>query len=125
MYKPDKHSDVSIYMMANDAMAVINFAKAVFNAEELMSQAREDGSIMHAELRIGDSVIMLSQATDEYPAFPVWLHVYMPDVDETYETALRYGAATVQAPERKGDSDKRGGVRDAAGNTWWIATAGA
>ncbi|MDP2354524.1 MAG: VOC family protein [Beijerinckiaceae bacterium] len=125
MYKPDNHSDVSIYMMANDASAVINFAEAVFKAKELMSQARDDGSIMHAELQIGDSVIMLSQATDEHPAFPVWLHVYVADVDETYEAALRFGAASVQAPERKGDTDRRGGVRDAAGNTWWIATAGA
>jgi uncharacterized glyoxalase superfamily protein PhnB len=54
---------------------------------------------------------------------PVWLHVYMPDVDATYQRALDAGAASVQAPSRReGDPDRRGGVKDPAGNTWWIAT---
>ena len=122
-YKPDNHPDVSVYMMAKDANAVIGFAKAIFGAEEVMRHSRDDGSIMHAELRIGDSVIMLSQGAQDYPAFPVWLHVYVPDVDTTYEAALRYGAQSVQAPARKDDMDKRGGVRDSSGNIWWIATA--
>lgn len=110
-------------MMANDAKGVIDFAVKVLRGEEVMRLMRDDGSIMHAELRIGDSIIMLSQATAEFPAFPIWLHVYVPDVDATYSEALAYGAASVQAPEAKGDTDKRGGVLDPSGNTWWIATA--
>ena len=121
-YKPDDHPDVSIYMMASDAQAVITFAREVFGATEAMRLARDDGSIMHAEIRIGDSVIMLSQGTDAYPAFPVWLHVYVHDVDKIYNDALRYGAESVQVPVRKGDPDKRGAVRDSTGNIWWIAT---
>ena len=121
-YKPDDHSDVSIYMMASDAAAVIDFARAVFSAEELMRLTYDDGSIRHAEIRIGDSVVMISQGTQAYSAFPVWLHVYVPDVDKTYETALRYGAISVQEPMKKEDPDKRAGVRDSSGNIWWIAT---
>ncbi|MBX9759180.1 MAG: VOC family protein [Beijerinckiaceae bacterium] len=124
-YKPPGHSDVSIYMMASDAQAVIDFASHVLGAREIMRLARDDGSIMHAEIKIGDSVVMISQGMPEYPAFPVWLHVYVPDVDAAYASALAYGATSVQAPERKGDPDKRGGVKDAAGNTWWISTHGA
>lgn len=122
-YKPADHSDVSIYMMAKDADGVIDFAKKILRAAEVMRLARDDGTIMHAELRIGDSIIMLSQGTDAFPAFPIWLHVYVPDVDATYREALAYGAKSAQAPETKGDSDKRGGVVDGSGNTWWIATA--
>lgn len=123
-YKPEGHSDVSIYMVASDAEAVMAFAAGVFGATELMKLRHPDGSIMHAELRIGDSVVMLSQGNDTYKAFPVWLHVYVPDVDATYRAALAAGAESVQEPVRKDDPDRRGGVKDAAGNTWWIATAG-
>ncbi|WP_137391710.1 VOC family protein [Rhodoligotrophos defluvii] len=121
-YKPAGHPDVSVYIMANDAEAVIGFLTDVFDATTLMSLAREDGSVMHAEVRIGDSVVMLAQAMPEYPAFPVWLHVYVPDVDATYERALAHGAQSVQEPQRKGDEDRRGGIKDPAGNIWWIST---
>jgi PhnB protein len=126
-YKPSGHPDVSVYMMAADAGAVIAFAVDVFGAEVLMQMERPDGSVMHAELRIGDSVLMLSQGTDAYKAFPVWLHVYVPDVDATYRKALERGAESVMEPVKRDDPDdhdRRGGIKDPAGNTWWIATAG-
>ena len=56
------------------------------------------------------------------PAFPVWLHVYVPDVDATYRRALAAGGTGIQAPEQKDDPDRRAGVQDPAGNVWWIAT---
>ncbi|WP_204276688.1 VOC family protein, partial [Klebsiella aerogenes] len=79
------HSTVSAYMMARDAAKVIDFVTEVFGATTLMRLAREDGSIMHASIRIGDSVVMIADATKDFPAFPIWLHVYVPDVDATYE----------------------------------------
>ena len=124
-YKPEGHSDLSVYLMAQDAQAVIDFAVDVFGAEELMKMLRPDASIMHAEFRIGDSVVMLSQATAEYKAFPVWLHVYVADVDATYKKALARGAESVMEPVKRDDPDdhdRRGGIKDPAGNTWWIAT---
>jgi PhnB protein len=124
-YKPNGHPDVSVYMMASDADAVMTFARDVFGAEELMKHTRPDGSLMHAEFRIGDSVVMLSQGTDAYKAFPVWLHVYVPDVDATYRKAMALGAESVMEPVKRDDPDdhdRRGGFKDPAGNTWWIAT---
>jgi uncharacterized glyoxalase superfamily protein PhnB len=83
---------------------------------------RDDGSVMHAAVRIGDSVVMLSDGSAEYPAFQVWLHVYVPDVDATWRRCLELGGVSVQEPSEKGDGDRRAGVRDPAGNTWWLAT---
>jgi uncharacterized glyoxalase superfamily protein PhnB len=81
-----------------------------------------DGSVMHAEIRIGDSVVMLGEAGGQWPAIPTFLHVYVDDVDAVYRRALDAGGVSVQAPAQKGDQDKRGGVQDPGGNTWWIAT---
>jgi len=82
-----------------------------------------DGSIMHAEVLIDDTVVMVTDGGGDNPAFPIWLHVYVPDVDASYRRALNVGGLTVEEPkQREGDPDRRAGVKDPAGNTWWIAT---
>jgi uncharacterized glyoxalase superfamily protein PhnB len=122
-WKPHGYSTVSVYVMAESAQRVIDFLKKTFNAVALRRFDSSDGSIMHAEIRIDDTVVMLADAGGSYPAFPVWLHVYVPDVDETYRKALEAGGVSVQEPIRKeGDPDRRGGVKDPCGNTWWIST---
>jgi uncharacterized glyoxalase superfamily protein PhnB len=78
--------------------------------------------IMHAEVRIDDTVVMLGDSAPEWPPVASHVHVYVPDVDATYRRALAAGATSVQAPIKKDDADKRGGVKDAGGTTWWIAT---
>lgn len=120
--QPADHSTVSAYVMARGARDLMDFLDTVFGATTLMAIDREDGSLMHASLRIGDSVVMIAEATIDYPAFPVWLHVYVDDVDATHAKALTKGATAVESPSEKGDGDRRGGFRDACGNTWWIAT---
>ena len=65
---------------------------------------------------------MLADCTEDWPPIPCTVHVYVPDVDATYARALEAGAESVQKPVRKDDPDKRGGVQDAGGTTWWIAT---
>jgi PhnB protein len=121
--KPSGYSTVSPYLIAAGAQAVIDFLKQAFGAEELRRYDISDGSIMHAEVRIGDTVVMLGDAGENWPAVPAHLHVYVDDVDATYQRALEAGGLSVQPPQRKGqDPDRRGGVKDPAGNTWWIAT---
>jgi len=121
--KPPGYSTVSVYLVANGAQWVIDFLKKTFEADEFRRFGTPDGKIMHAEVRIGDTVVMIADAGGAYPSFPSWLHVYVEDVDKTYEKALKAGGVAVQQPVRKEqDSDKRGGVKDPAGNTWWIAT---
>jgi PhnB protein len=121
-FQPADHSTVSAYVMADGAQKVIDFAETVFGAETLLRLARPDGSVMHASVRIGDSVVMIADAIEDYPAFPAWLHVYVPDVDATWAKGLERGATPVQEPSEKGDGDRRGGFKDPAGNVWWIAT---
>ncbi len=121
-HQPDGYPTLSVYMMADGAQRVIDFITQVLAGESLMRIDRDNGTVLHAAVRIGDSVVMLSDGTAGYPAFPVWLHVYVPDVDATYQRALDCGAVSVQEPSEKGDGDRRGGIKDAAGNTWWVAT---
>ena len=121
-YKPESYPSVAVYLMADNAQRVIDFLKQTFDAEELRRSDNPDGSIMHAEVRIDDTVVMLADGGSNFPAFPVWLHVYVPDVDATYRRALAAGGVAVQEPQQRGDPDRRGGVQDPAGNTWWIAT---
>ena len=77
---------------------------------------------MHAEIRIDDTVVMLADSVEDYPGVPVMLHVYVPDVDAVYRRALEAGGLSIQEPVQKSDSDRLGGFKDPAGNTWWIAT---
>jgi PhnB protein len=67
--------------------------------------------------------VMIADTSGAYPAFPVWLHVYVPDAQATYKKALAAGGIAVQEPIHKpGDADLRGGIKDPCGNTWWIST---
>ena len=122
-HKPANYSTVSPYLVVNGADATIEFLKRVFDAIELRRFPDDSGKLMHAEVRIDDTVIMVAD-----PVLPDWppiasnVHVYVKDVDSTYRKALDAGAASVQAPIKKQDEDKRCGVKDAGGTTWWIAT---
>jgi len=122
VYQAAGYPTVSAYLMVDNAQRVVDFVTQVLGGEVIMRMNRDDGSLRHGSLRIGDSVIMLADATKDFPAFPVWLHVYVPDVDATYRRALESGAESSQEPSEQGDGDRRGGVTDPAGNTWWIAT---
>lgn len=121
-YKPQGYASVSVYMVANGARQVIDFLTEAFDAKELRRFDNSDGSIMHAEVQVDDTVVMIADGSDQTPSFPVWLHVYVPDVDASYRRALAAGGLSVQEPIQKDDPDRRAGVKDPAGNTWWIAT---
>lgn len=122
-WKPQDYSTVSPYLIVNGARGTIDFLTKVFDAVELRAFADEAGGIMHAEVRIGDTVVMVADAAPpHWLAAPSHVHVYVQDVDATYRRALEAGATSVQEPVKKEDADKRGGVKDAGGTTWWIAT---
>lgn len=121
--RPAGYNTLSPYIVAPGAQAVIDFAKTVFDAVELRRYDLPGGAVMHAEFRIGDTVVMIGDAGPQCPPVPAWMHVYVDDVDATYLRALAAGAASLQEPtQRPGESDKRGGVKDPSGNSWWIAT---
>jgi uncharacterized glyoxalase superfamily protein PhnB len=122
-YKPSDYSTVSPYLIVEGAGATIDFLRRVFGAVELRRLPDEAGKIVHAEVRIEDTVIMLADPMPpDWPVVRSHVHVYVNDVDAAYRRALEAGAVSVQAPVKKQDEDKRGGVKDSGGTTWWIAT---
>ena len=121
-HKPDNYTTVSPYLIVDGASSTIDFLKTVFGAVELRRFPGDDGKLMHAEVRIDDTVVMIADGVEGWPPVPSHVHVYVSDVDATYRSALEAGATSVQEPAKKEDEDKRGGVKDAGGTTWWIAT---
>ncbi len=119
---PQGYSTVSPYLIVAGAAETLRFARDVFGAELLRSFPAEGGGVMHAEVRIGDSVLMIADGNEGWPPIGAHVHVYVTDVDETYRRALAAGAESVQEPVRRDDEDRRGGIRDSGGTTWWIAT---
>jgi len=121
-FKPQGFSTVSPYLIVSDASATIEFLELVLGGELLRKFPDEQGRLRHAEVRVGDVVIMLADSVPGWPPVAGYVHVYVENVDETFRLALAHGALSIQVPERKEDEDKRGGVRDPGGTTWWIAT---
>ena len=121
-HKPEGYPSVSPYLIVDGASRTIDFLVRVLEAVELRRFPDPTGRIMHAEVRIGDSVVMLADGGAGWPPVPSHVHVYVSDVDATYRRALEAGATSVQEPAKKDDADRRGGVKDAGGTTWWIAT---
>ena len=121
-YKPAGYTSLSPYLVVRDAARTIDFLVQALGAVEIQRFLRPDGSVMHAELRLDDSVLMLGDPGKDWPAGASNVHLYVPDVDAAYQRALAAGAESVQEPVRKDDPDKRGGFKDPGGTTWWIAT---
>ena len=121
-YKPGHSNTVSPYLIVDGANKTIEFLKEVFGAVEVRRFSDAGGKVRHAEVRIDDSVIMIADGGPGWPPMQAHVHIYVTDVDATYRRALETGAVSVQEPLKKEDEDKRGGVRDAGGTTWWIAT---
>lgn len=121
-YKPDGYTSVAPYLIVSGASGTIAFLIAAFGAEELRRMSRDDGSVQHAEVKIDDTIVMIADGVTGWPPVAAHVHLYVPDVDATYQRALAAGAQSVQQSAQKGDEDKRGGIKDAGGTTWWIAT---
>ena len=118
---PDGYHTVTPQLNVKDAAKLIEFMKQAFGAEERMRMPGPDGALMHAEVKIGDSLVMLSDAVREAP-MPAWLFLYVEDVDAAYQRALRAGATSALEPTDMFWGDRFASVGDAFGNRWGIAT---
>ena len=122
---PKGYRTVTPYPVAQDAPRMIDFVKQVFGAEEGFRSIGSAGGI-HAEVRIGDSMMMMGGGGPGLSwrgeSIPMAFHVYVPDCDATYAKALQAGAAPIDAPADRPYGERSGGVKDAAGNHWYIAT---
>jgi len=94
-YKPNNYTSVSPYLIVNGASGTIDFLKRVFGAVELRRFPDAAGKIMHAEVRIDDTVVMIADGAEGWPPVPSYVHIYVADVDTTYKRALEAGAASV------------------------------
>lgn len=119
---PEGYHTVTPCLVAEGAGRLIDFLKQAFGAEERFRMARPDGGVMHAEVKIGDSMVMLGDANAEWKAVPGVLYLYVEDADAVYQRALDAGATSIMAPVDQFYGDRHGGVKDFAGNLWWIAT---
>lgn len=122
-FKPTGYNSVSPYFIVDGADRFIDLMKHIFNAKELREYRMPDGTIMHAEIQIDDSVIMLGNSSEKFPPVPIVMHVYVSNVDEVFKKAIDAGCEIIEAPkERDGDPDRRATFKDFAGNMWSIGT---
>ena len=121
-HKPENYQNVIPYIHANGAANLIAFMKEVFDAKEIALYPRPDGTIGHAAMRIGDSVVELADGGPDWPAMPCAMQVYVPDTDAAYQRALKVGARSLQEPATQFYGDRAASVRDFCGNNWYIAT---
>jgi uncharacterized glyoxalase superfamily protein PhnB len=117
---PEGYSSVSAWVISKDTAALIDFAVAAFDAEEIARVADEHGVIGHAEFRIGDTVVLAFDANADWPDTPAFLRLYVPDSDATFARAVGAGATSVTEVTPLFWGDRVGRVRDPLGNLWWI-----
>ena len=118
----DTYRTLTPYLIVADADAEIRFLTAAFGATEKSVDRRPDGQVMHAEIVIGDSLVMLGQANVTWKALGGALYLWVPDVDASYAAALAAGATSQMPPEDKPYGHRNAGVVDANGITWWIGS---
>lgn len=119
---PEGFHTVTPYLIVKDADHLLSFLKKVFDTREMYVSRRDDNTIMHAQVRVGDSMIMFSEANEEYPAMSSMLYIYVNDVDATYKKAIQAGAISLREPINEYYGDRSAGIEDGSGIQWWIAT---
>lgn len=121
-YKPEGYPDVCPYLIVPDVAAQVEFLKAVFGGTTKEALRTEAGEVRHAEVRIGDSLVMMGKARGEWKPEAASVYVYVKDTDAAYRKALELGATSVMEPVDQFYGDRNAGVKDASGTTWWIST---
>ncbi len=119
---PDGYHTVTPYLVVEGVAKLIDFLKQAFEAKEINRHAQPDGTIMHAEVKIGDSIVMMGEARGEHKPMQTMLYLYVKDADAVYKRAVKAGATSVMEPTDQFYGDRSGGVKDLCGNQWWVAT---
>ncbi len=119
---PDGYKNVIPYLVCSNPDGTIEFCKKTFGAVETEISREESGRLRHATIHIGESAVMLSTASDEYPAMPAMLYIYVEDNDATYKKGLEAGGVSLREPTNEFYGDRSSGLLDPSGNQWWIGT---
>jgi uncharacterized glyoxalase superfamily protein PhnB len=119
---PEGYHSVTPWIISRDTAQLIDFVTAAFGAQELGRFQMEDGTIGHAEVRVGDSVVMMFDRKQDWPDTPAFLRLFVEDGDAVFQQAVHAGATPVTEMTHLYWGDRVGRVRDPLGNLWWIQT---
>ena len=123
-FVPEGFHRITPFMMVEELDKLVEFLKQAFEAQEVFRT--DDGGHPFAEVRIGDSMIMISEGwksmTGEWKPGQCAIYLYVEDADATYKCAIEAGGISVMGPADQDYGDRRCGIQDPAGNYWWIAT---
>lgn len=119
---PDGFQTVNVYLQVDSVAKQIAFLKQAFGARELHRSVLPDGGIIHAEIMVGNSIVMMGQGNETWKPRPCTVYMYVDDVDATFRSAIAAGGKSLGEPKDQFYGDRSGGVEDPCGNSWWIAT---
>ena len=119
---PDGYHSVTPYLVVENVPRLLEFLRAAFGAVETERIADGAGKVLHAEVRIGDSMVMVGGATDRTTPMPAVLYLYVESVDAVHRRAVEAGAVSLAETADQFYGDRSGAVKDPCGNQWWIAT---
>lgn len=119
---PEGYTTVTPWIISPDTARLIDYVRAAFGAEELFRLAGESGAVEHAEVRIGDAVVMMFDSRPDWPPTPAFLRLFVDDADAVHRQAVAAGGTSVTEVTHLHFGDRVGRVRDPLGNLWWIHT---
>ena len=119
---PQGYHSVTPYLAVQGVPKLMTFLKQAFGAEERERMMAPDGRVSHAEVKIGDSIVMMGEPTGDSKSMPGMIYLYLEDTDAAYKRALDAGATSLRAPSDMFYGDRNAAVTDPVGNQWWIAT---
>src|ERR1043165_38981 len=121
-YIPKGYHTVTPYLVTKNAAKLVDYIVKAFNGTVKSQHATPDGVVMHAEVEVGDSMIMIGEASEKWGSSAAMLYLYIPDVDATYKQAIAAGGKSLREPTNEFYGDRGAGVQDEFGNQWWMAT---
>ena len=119
---PEVTDTIVPYLTVKDPDALMDFLKTVFDATLVKENRHADNTLQHARMAIGNSLIMMNEASETYPPNVSQLHVLVEDCDAVYALSLKWGATSIMAPNLRPHGDRMAGIKDLCGNLWWIAS---
>lgn len=118
---PENYQAVIPYLILKDAASFIQFAEQVLAAKVILKEMRDKNTIMHAEIKIGNSIVMIAEVTVDYEPQNAGLFVYVTDADVAFELAIELGSEMITEVSNQ-PYGRSGGIKDPFGNTWWITS---
>jgi PhnB protein len=119
---PDGYHTVTPYLTLDNPETAMDFLKQAFDGQETYAMRDDKGQVQHAEMKVGNSMLMLGRARDQWKSRPGNFYIYVEDVDAVYKRAIAAGGTSLGEPADQFYGDRHGGVTDSEGNNWWIAT---